>query len=103
MHRPARLQVAGTGGRAPKGPMSVNLKLRKSAQSEQEAPAPELVMAGGQTPWGPTPTPPPPSGNPFAEAGGLPSPPPPPSSPPGEEPDADAPSARKANPKLLAA
>lgn len=84
--------------------MSVNLKLRKSAQSEQEAPAPELVMAGGQTPWGPTPTTPPPSGNPFADADGYPAAPPPP--PPfglEDDPDAGAPSGRKVNPKLLAA
>ena len=78
--------------------MSVNLKGRKNAQSEQPAPAPELVMAGGQTPWS---SELPPSGNPFSEAGapeGLPTmPPPPPPFAPGEEADAEAPAAgRKA-------
>ena len=87
--------------------MSVNLKGRKNAKSEQAAPAPELVMAGGQTPWGADA---PPAGNPFAEAGapaGMPTmPPPPPPFAPGEEAEAqaDAPTGRKLpNPKIIAA
>jgi hypothetical protein len=76
--------------------MSVNLKGRKNAQSEP-VPAPELVMAGGQTPWA---NDQPPAGNPFAETGapeGMPTmPPPPPPFAPGEEADAEAPSGRKA-------
>jgi hypothetical protein len=80
--------------------MSVNLKGRKSAKSEQaEAPAPqELVMAGAQTPWA---TELPAGGavsNPFAEQGlppGMPTlPPPPPPFAPGEE-EAEAPSGKK--------
>ncbi|BEP13000.1 hypothetical protein acdb102_13110 [Acidothermaceae bacterium B102] len=77
--------------------MSVNLKGRKSAKSEQaEAPAPqELVMAGAQTPWA---TELPAGGavsNPFAEQGlppGMPTlpPPPPPFAPGEEEAEADA-------------
>jgi len=68
--------------------MSVNLKGRKSAKSDQaDAPAPqELVMAGAQTPWATEQS----SGSPFAEQGmppGMPSlPPPPPPYAPGEEP-----------------
>jgi hypothetical protein len=78
--------------------MSVNLKGRKNAQSEQPAPAPELVMAGGQTPWS---NDVPPAGNPFSEAGapdGMPTspPPPPPFAAPDEEADAEAPTGRKA-------
>jgi hypothetical protein len=79
--------------------MSVNLKGRKNAQSEQPAPAPELVMAGGQTPWS---NDLPPAGNPFTEAGavgGMPTmPPPPPPFAPGDvaEVEAEVPSARKA-------
>jgi hypothetical protein len=62
--------------------MSVNLKGRKSAKSEAEAPAPqELVMAGAQTPWADQP-----SGSPFAEEGMPSLPPPPPPYAPGEEP-----------------
>jgi hypothetical protein len=76
--------------------MSVNLKGRKNAQSEP-VPAQELVMAGGQTPWG---NDQPPAGNPFAETGapeGMPTvPPPPPPFAPGDEADAEAPSGRKA-------
>ena len=76
--------------------MSVNLKGRKNAQSEP-VPAPELVMAGGQTPWA---NDQPPAGNPFAETSapdGMPTmPPPPPPFAPGEEADAEAPSGRKA-------
>src|SRR5437763_13633149 len=63
--------------------MSVNLKGRKSAKTEAEAPAPqELVMAGGQTPWANEA----PSGSPFAEEGMPSLPPPPPPYAPGEEP-----------------
>ncbi|MDX6228470.1 MAG: hypothetical protein QOI76_1860 [Frankiales bacterium] len=98
MHRPACLALSGDEqlGKPPKGPMSVNLKGRKNAQSEQAVPAPELVMAGGQTPWG---SDAPPSGNPFAEPAavtGMPTMPPPPPPAPGEEAEADAPSGRKA-------